>query len=106
MVQAAHGEEALALLETAGSFDALVTDFAMPGIDGGELVRQAQALRPRLPALIVTGYADRDTLATVPAHVPLVRKPVRGDALVGHVHGLIAAAAGVTASGVTASGAK
>lgn len=38
--------------------DLLVTDYLMPDGNGAELVRAARILRPGLPALLVTGYAD------------------------------------------------
>ena len=78
VVQAAHGEEALLLLETERRFDLLVTDYMMPGIGGGELVRRARELFPDLPALVITGYADVEAMSGLPPHVRVVRKPLRG----------------------------
>ena len=60
------GVAALALLRDGTHVQALVTDYAMPDMTGGELVREARRLRPCLPALIITGYADHDRLAQVP----------------------------------------
>jgi CheY-like chemotaxis protein len=37
--------------------DALVTDFAMPGLNGIELIREIRRRKERLPAILVTGYA-------------------------------------------------
>jgi two-component system, cell cycle sensor histidine kinase and response regulator CckA len=37
----------------------LITDIVMPGLNGRELARAAQALHPGLPVLYMSGYADR-----------------------------------------------
>ncbi len=81
VVPARSGEAAAALLRQDLELDIIVTDFAMPGIDGGALVRQARQLRPGLPAIIVTGYAEADGLATVPSDVVVLRKPIGADDL-------------------------
>ena len=58
-VSAASGvEEAL---ELAGNgVDAIATDFAMPGMDGGDFIRRMRAARakPPIPIVVVTGQAD------------------------------------------------
>jgi len=41
-------------------FDAMLTDVYMQGMDGIELCRRVQALRPDLPVLVVTGEASLD----------------------------------------------
>ncbi len=59
-VIAAHsGEEALEALERLnGGLDLLITDHAMPGMTGTELATRVRDLRPGLPILLATGYAD------------------------------------------------
>jgi len=49
--------ELLAHPDRAGvqDIDLLITDAAVPGMSGAELVRRAQALKPGLPVLHVTG---------------------------------------------------
>lgn len=39
------------------SFDAVITDFYMPGMNGVELSREISSLRPKIPIVLVTGYA-------------------------------------------------
>ena len=52
----ASAEAALAAFEAnPGRFDALVTDQMLPGLQGIELARRVLALRPALPALLVSG---------------------------------------------------
>jgi len=67
-VLAAHdGSEALALLRRGEQFDVLFSDIVMPGgLDGVELATAARALRPAMPVLLATGYAERS--ATSAAH--------------------------------------
>ncbi|MBM4367096.1 MAG: response regulator [Deltaproteobacteria bacterium] len=50
------GREAKALL-SAGRFDVLLTDLRLPDTDGLDLVRQAAAAVPPVPAVVMTGYA-------------------------------------------------
>lgn len=38
--------------------DLLITDYAMPGMNGLELARKARELRPHLPVLLATGYSE------------------------------------------------
>ena len=57
------------------AYDLVLSDYAMPRLSGAELVRQLRAIRPDLPAVIITGYAEPDS-ALVPApDVPLLVKP-------------------------------
>ncbi|MFP4499382.1 MAG: ATP-binding protein [Candidatus Hydrogenedentota bacterium] len=58
--------EALALFQRdPNAFDLLVTDEVMPHLIGSELARQARALHPDLPILLITGYSDRLTAQRV-----------------------------------------
>lgn len=60
---AASAEEAIATLATDGARIAvLVTDFRMPGRDGGELLREVAQLYPQIVRILVTAYADKDML--------------------------------------------
>ena len=72
---AASGDEALGLLAAGGQFAALVTDYAMPGLDGLALVELALDRDPSLPALIVTGYVRDAEFDRLPAHVQVLTKP-------------------------------
>lgn len=72
VIEAGDGEEALAFLRDGAVIDALVTDFAMPGMNGATVVEEVRRLRPEVPALIVTGYAQAPTLGDT---VRLLRKP-------------------------------
>jgi two-component system response regulator CpxR len=70
VISVTSGAEALAVLRKAsqGSVDLLLTDLAMPVLDGNELILQAKQLHPALPALLLTGvmkHFDRPTRADV-----------------------------------------
>ncbi len=60
VTSADNGVDALALLNEDIAFDLLFTDIVMPGgLNGHELVAEALALRPGLPILLTSGFADR-----------------------------------------------
>jgi two-component system cell cycle sensor histidine kinase/response regulator CckA len=59
VVSAGSGDEALALRDShASEIDLLVTDIVMPGLTGPQVARAFRAVRPRLPVLFMSGYAD------------------------------------------------
>ena len=58
VLQADHGESALALLREAGQVDLLLTDVVMPGpVPSTELARLARLSRPELAVLFTSGHA-------------------------------------------------
>jgi CheY-like chemotaxis protein len=74
--EAVDGREAVSLLDTEPSrFDLLVTDYAMPLMSGTELIERARQIRPCLPALIITGYADAQSISRRPDDVLVLAKP-------------------------------
>jgi two-component sensor histidine kinase len=50
-------EEALKKFKN-GSFDVVVTDYQMPEMNGIEVLKEIQRMRPGTPVIILTGYAD------------------------------------------------
>jgi CheY-like chemotaxis protein len=89
----AEAREAFA--RAPGDYDLVITDQTMPRLTGMELARQVLALRPSLPVVLYSGYADAITEAQVQAAGlrALVRKPVEPAALRGLLEGLLPAAA-------------
>ncbi len=55
---AASGDEALALLAADPAIDAVVSDVAMPGLDGPQTVRAVRERLPDVPVLFMSGYAE------------------------------------------------
>jgi len=88
-----HPEEALADFKTdPGAYDLVVSDLAMPGMDGAELIKHLVALRPDLPVIVITGFiesARQRVLDESPARA-VMRKPVSRDelgrAIAQHLH--------------------
>jgi len=52
------GEDGLAEIANGGEFDLIVSDVVMPGMDGPAMARAIRKLRPNLPILFMSGYAE------------------------------------------------
>ena len=63
VVEVPSAEDALSLMRSSLAPDLLVTDHLMPGMNGADLAREARALAPDLPILVVSGYADVERIA-------------------------------------------
>jgi FixJ family two-component response regulator len=66
-----------------GRFDLVVTDLAMPGTDGIELLHRLRAMDDEIMAIVVTSSPDVATRAKAAAEGALacLGKPIDGDAL-------------------------
>jgi signal transduction histidine kinase len=85
---AATGVEALAIFRREGERIQLVlTDVVMPGLRGPELVAEIARLRPGVPAMFISGYADDDLMrrGIFPEHVAFLKKPFSHNDLLGIV---------------------
>ena len=71
------------------AFDVLVTDYAMPGMNGADLVMQAREQRSGLPAMVITGYVGAEGLDRLPSDMVILRKPFQREDLVRKVKALI-----------------
>ncbi len=62
----------------ADSFDVVISDFTMPKMTGGEFIGKLRAVRPDIPAILISGFHD-ESIAIEPAGgidlVERVRKP-------------------------------
>jgi len=74
--EASNGDEALAAL-SAFDPDLLVVDFAMPTMNGAEVVATARARKAGLKILFLSGYADTAVLDAAVEQAPLLHKPFR-----------------------------
>jgi PAS domain S-box-containing protein len=75
VLQAMSGLEALEIIERGDPIDLLVSDQAMPGMTGLQLLNAARALRPGLPVILATGYAELPPGADASLH--RLAKPFR-----------------------------
>ncbi|MGY2049440.1 response regulator [Methylobacterium sp. JK268] len=71
--EAASAAEALALLGERPGIDGVITDHAMPGMTGLDLVRRLRTSHPGLPVILATGYAELPNEGEVA--VPRLAKP-------------------------------
>jgi signal transduction histidine kinase len=74
--EASDGKEALAALSSFDP-DLLVIDFAMPNMNGAEIVATARARKAGLKILFLSGYADTAVLEAAVEQAPLLHKPFR-----------------------------
>jgi CheY-like chemotaxis protein/two-component sensor histidine kinase len=75
VTEAPDAEAALAALREGTLFDVLVTDYAMPGMNGALLAKAACALRPSLPVILMTGHAAESMDALKRVADAVLRKP-------------------------------
>jgi CheY-like chemotaxis protein len=58
VTEASSGTEALALFKDGSAFDLLITDQAMPGMVGTQLIEKTRELVPNLPIILASGYGE------------------------------------------------
>ena len=88
VVRASNGDEALSHLTAGETFALLVTDYAMPGLNGVDLANQARERLPALKVLIITSYPNAAGLKELPRGVDLLLKPFRRATLVARLQTL------------------
>jgi len=86
------GEAAAAALDE--TWDLLLTDIVMPGIDGIEVARQAAAKHPGLRIMFITGFAAVALAAgeSAPPGAKVLSKPIHLREIVSEVERMMAAA--------------
>ena len=78
VIAAESGPRALELLAAEPRIDLVITDFAMPELNGAEVARRVRQARPGLPIIFVTGFADIESLR---GEEWVLQKPFRRDGL-------------------------
>jgi CheY-like chemotaxis protein len=94
VTEAASGDDAIAKLART-SFDLIITDLWMPGIDGFQVIAEAKRQRPGTPVLAVTGGVlgtapqDPARRATSAGADAVIEKPMLGEGMLSAVNALI-----------------
>jgi PAS domain S-box-containing protein len=78
-IEVHSAERALGILQDDQPIDLLVTDYSMPRMNGAQLARAARELRPELPILLATGYAELPSGSD--GDLPRIAKPYHQDQL-------------------------
>jgi len=86
VVTASSGAEAIERFRSGTRIDLVITDQAMPGMTGTQLAEALRVVRPDLPILVATGYAERAKIAS--AGLILLDKPFSQAALAGAIERL------------------
>jgi signal transduction histidine kinase/ActR/RegA family two-component response regulator len=82
IIEAASGEAAVERMDIEGeNIDAVIVDFAMPGMNGVEVARIIRRNWPSVSILFLTGFADIAVLAADAAADEILSKPFRGQDL-------------------------
>jgi CheY-like chemotaxis protein len=55
---ASDGQEGLAKIQSGGKWDIVLTDRAMPRMNGDQLAAEIRKIEPEMPIVLVTGFAD------------------------------------------------
>ncbi|MCW8279076.1 response regulator [Pseudomonas sp. PCH199] len=87
VLEADGSEQALEFLKDVNRhIDLMMTDVGLPGMDGRELANVAHTLRPALPILFASGYAEN---IDVPQGMHVIGKPFSIDQLRDKVKSII-----------------
>ena len=79
VLEADSSEQALEFLNDENqNIDLMMTDVGLPGMDGRELATEARLVRPALPILFASGYAES---IEVPEGMQVIGKPFSIDQL-------------------------
>lgn len=73
VISATSGKQALAAFDTEPAIDLVITDMAMPQMNGAQLAQAIRVIKPNLPIILATGYAER--LEGFATRLPRLSKP-------------------------------
>jgi PAS domain S-box-containing protein len=74
---AADGGHVSELIEAGRlpAIDLIISDYAMPLVSGSEVIRKLRTVKPDLPGILISGYADTAAISGAPEGVIVVAKP-------------------------------
>jgi PAS domain S-box-containing protein len=87
VIETHSGAKAVAILRDGPRVDLMITDFSMPGMTGLQLAHAARQLRPELPILLATGYAELPSGETI--SLPRLGKPYKQSQLAAEIAKLL-----------------
>jgi PAS domain S-box-containing protein len=87
VIGASSGAQALDILRDGGKIDLLITDFSMPVMTGLQLAKAVRKLRPKLPILLATGYAELPPDSEI--NLPRLGKPYLQEQLAAEIAKLL-----------------
>jgi CheY-like chemotaxis protein len=83
VLEAVDGAAALSTIQRAEQpVNVVLSDMAMPALDGRALARELRARWPALPLILMSGFADRAALDQDTPGLVVLQKPLAADALV------------------------
>jgi two-component system cell cycle sensor histidine kinase/response regulator CckA len=88
----ADGDLGLAAIANGGSFDIVVSDVVMPGMDGPAMARAIRRVKPALPILFMSGYAEEQLRREIDiADMHFIAKPFSVQQIADKVGGVLGA---------------
>ena len=78
-----NAESAVSIMENNPDWDVVISDYVLPGMDGGAFLKKAKAIRPGLKTILITSYDpnDIDTVLQENDIDHFITKPVSIDSL-------------------------
>ena len=77
---------------TAETFDLVITDFKMPGMDGQQVLEALKAMRPRAPVVLFSVYHDDPGTVTISVQTKadgLIHQPIDHEQLCRVIHDVL-----------------
>jgi signal transduction histidine kinase/CheY-like chemotaxis protein len=100
VIEAKDGPEGLRVVGSGPTFDLLITDVGLPGLNGRQLADAARIARPDLPVLFITGFAGGALGDSgLPPGMEILRKPFALTDLSDRVRAMLSAKAAGANSG-------
>ncbi|MEQ1499303.1 MAG: response regulator [Novosphingobium sp.] len=92
---ASDGDEGLEIVQRGDPFDMIVSDVVMPAMDGPSMIREVRKLRPAMPVLFMSGYAEEQLRKELDLdNVEFLPKPFSVQQISDKVGAVLAAAKG------------
>jgi PAS domain S-box-containing protein len=88
-IEANSPADALDVVSSDAVIDLMITDFSMPQMNGADLAKEVLQIRPGLPIVVATGYADLPAGSAI--DLPRLSKPYSQQQLAAEISALFAA---------------